>query len=232
MNAIRRAPKGGFVFAGSVMATAKGQETALRYMAELQGGPGQPSPEKTDETPMESAESIPGAMVEDVDPSRVATLPTDSYTDADKIPSVEQAMGAQSENAIGASTDEKREANSSPVEAAAPLVGEIELVISGPFEPIKFLNLIQWLKDAGNAVIEEVMTSGQEQTVVRVTIRKSMPLLRMLAGIPDVAEVIEEPYTGSPDVFAESVQALGGKAKLGAGQTSLIRFRLKFRPST
>ena len=50
VNAIRRAPEGGFVFAGSVMATAKGQETALRYMAELQSQPGQPSPQKTPRT--------------------------------------------------------------------------------------------------------------------------------------------------------------------------------------
>ena len=118
------------------------------------------------------------------------------------------------------------------METADPVVGEIELVISGTFEPIKLLNLIQWLKAVGNAVIEEVMTSGLEDTVVRVSIRKSMPLLRMLAGLADVAEVIEEPYTGSPDIFSESVQALGEKAKIGAGQTRLIRFRLKFRASS
>ena len=113
------------------------------------------------------------------------------------------------------------EALSSPTSAVAEDVeGIVELVIPSLQEPKVVLMLHRWLKDVADADIGEITGSWGDDTVLKVTIRQPIPLYRMLAGLPVVAEVTEESYTENAETQA------GAPKKIGPWHGLPKRFRI------
>ena len=70
-SVIRQVPEGGFVFGASLMKSAQGQETALRYLAEQQSPPAQAGQEGAIETGTARKESVPsGEALEELEAER------------------------------------------------------------------------------------------------------------------------------------------------------------------
>ena len=83
---------------------------------------------------------------------------------------------------------------SSPSSVSDILVSDAELVIPPPSQPAKLLELHRWLTEVAKAEIGETIGTRGEDFVMEVVFPQPIPLLRMLAELPDVARVTEEPY--------------------------------------
>ena len=70
------------------------------------------------------------------------------------------------------------------------LMTEVELVIAGPPSPAQVLKLYQSIKALTEVGIDEVVGSWRGDTVIKLTLRHPIPLLRLLVDMPEVAEVI------------------------------------------
>ena len=77
-------------------------------------------------------------------------------------------------------------------DAAAVYETDVELVIAPPVEADTLLRFCQWLKGLAKAEIQETVGSWQEGTSLRILLKRPLPLLKMLAGSPDVAKAWEE----------------------------------------
>lgn len=210
---IRRLPEGGLVFGASVMGSRETREIALRYIM----GQGASVPHAT---PGAAGLAVEGSAV--VEPAE-GGLPAEARAEADaaseEMAVVDQPVETQHSDDSGPAPPVAESADSPTIPPHDAIMVEVELVISPPVEPTMVVRLHQWLQEVANADINQVFGSWTEDTVVRVTLRQPVPLLRLLKGLPDVAEVTEEPYTEtgrtdlgmsaalsdlSPELFASS----------------------------
>ena len=72
-------------------------------------------------------------------------------------------------------------------------VSDAELVISPPLEPLVMLKLQRWLFETAGAHTVRLTLSKSADTVHVMIFERPIPLLRMLAALPFVAEVTAEP---------------------------------------
>ena len=72
-------------------------------------------------------------------------------------------------------------------------VSDAKLVISPPLEPLVMLKLQRWLFETAGAHTVRLTLSNSADTVHVMTFERPIPLLRMLAALPFVAEVTAEP---------------------------------------
>ena len=110
--------------------------------------------------------------------------------------------------------------------SGAPM-GDLELVFAPPLDPLKLIRVTQWLKDVASAVIGETRGSWGEETVLKVTLRRSVPISQMATDLPEVAEVTDEPFVGDVKDLYQDVGKLGGR--IGAGFSLPKRFRVTFK---
>ncbi|MEE8442599.1 MAG: response regulator, partial [Dehalococcoidia bacterium] len=96
-------------------------------------------------------------------------------------------------------TGEPRQVRLGALLAASPndLVRDVDLVLSPPLEPTVVLGLHQWITEVAKGDIRTIKASWGGETVISVEFRESIPLLRMLADVPHLVDVVEEPYAGA-----------------------------------
>ena len=70
--------------------------------------------------------------------------------------------------------------------------GDVELVVSPPFEPKAVLRLQSWLEEVASAHMTEVSPTWAGDTVIKVILSKTTPFVDLLAESPVVANVIQE----------------------------------------
>ena len=114
-------------------------------------------------------------------------------------------------------------------EVSGAPIGDLELVFAPPLEPLKLIRVTQWLKEVGDAVIGETRGSWGEETVLKVTLRRSVAISQMATDVPEVAEVTDEPFVGEMKDLYQDVGKLGGR--IGAGFSLPKRFRVTFKTS-
>ena len=125
-----------------------------------------------------------------------------------------------------ASAREDDEAEEPVAERDKEVTSDVDMVISAPVDTASVLKLYQWLQGVASADVNEVVGSWTGDTVVKVTLRRPIPLLRMLAELPEVLEVSEEPYSEAVDT--PSRQAF--LEELSRGRTPPTRIRVALRP--
>ena len=113
----------------------------------------------------------------------------------------------------------------SPPPVSDILVSDAELVILPPLQPAKLLELHRWLTEVAKAQIGETIGTRGEDFVMEVAVPQPIPLLRMLAELPDVARVTQEPYRRESGTAPWSV---GGQ--LGVRHTMLTQIRVMLKP--
>ncbi|MFC1935696.1 response regulator transcription factor [Chloroflexota bacterium] len=101
-----------------------------------------------------------------------------------------------------------------------------DLVISHPLEPSKVLQLHRWLKDVAKDEIDRIIPSFGGDTLLAVAHRGSTPLSGMLAGLPMVAEVSEEPCTGEMGAASEDPPSINELQETDAPPMEYKRLRL------
>ena len=79
-------------------------------------------------------------------------------------------------------------------EMDASAAGEdVELIFTPPPDPIRLLQICQWLEQTAKAEIEETTGSAEGDLSVRVFLKKPVPLVDMLRSLAEVEEVSEMP---------------------------------------
>ena len=118
-----------------------------------------------------------------------------------------------------------------PMPAATPdtIIKDVELVISPPAEPSMLLRLHQWLTDVANIDVGEIAGSWTGDTVVRGSIRRPIPFVKMLTEWPAVAEVTEEPYVEGREGLHVGLKNSMNVLKIGGERTLPKRFRLTLK---
>ena len=112
-------------------------------------------------------------------------------------------------------------------EVASVLVGDVVLVLSAPLEPCRLIKLHRWLREVVRADVGETAGSWSKDTVLKITLRRPTPLLKMLNESPDIKDVIiESPIDKNMDEIDNAVHRVGGTMATGAGYTRPNRFRL------
>ena len=106
-------------------------------------------------------------------------------------------------------------------------VSYAELVIPAPLEPRVVLQLHRWLTEDAKAEMEAVIPSMSGDTTLVVTFEEPSPLLPMLAELPFVAEVTEEPYTEGRGPITGQRRA----RRIALAHSEASRFRLRLRRS-
>jgi len=106
------------------------------------------------------------------------------------------------------------------------VVSRYDLVISHPLEPSNVLQLYRWLKEVAKDEIDRIIPSLGGDTLLAVNHRGSTPLLGMLAGLPTVAEVTEEPYTGEMGTASEDPPSTNEPQETDAPPREHRRLRL------
>lgn len=152
--------------------------------------------------------------------ARIAgAFPDEQHTELDST----TREGSVPEKSIGGVESER----SPSAEASGAPIGDLELVFAPPLEPLKLIRVTQWLKEVGDAVIGETRGSWGEETVLKVTLRRSVPISQMATDLPEVAEVTDEPFVGETKDLYKDLERLGGR--LGAGFSLPNRFRVTFK---
>ena len=88
---------------------------------------------------------------------------------------------------------------------------EIELVLAGPVSPVAVIGLSKWLWDVAKVDVKETMVAYLEGVLIRFTLPVSFDLPEAIANLPEVAEVIEEPYEGEGRDDSLDERNVGGK---------------------
>ena len=78
-------------------------------------------------------------------------------------------------------------------------LSDVDLVISPPVAPSFVLGLHKWLTEVVKADVDQVFSSLGADTVLRVNCREATPLPQLLADLPYISEVKEEPYLRGAD---------------------------------
>ena len=164
---VRGATDGGFVFGNSVMQTARGMEIALRYFENPTLGATEVPPDNTAEQEAGAEEAVESTPA----PGVARDVPDDGAVGPDETDEQATRVGVRSPDRV---------------------MMEVELVIAGPPTPAQVLKLYQNLKGVTDIVIDEVAGSWTGDTVMKLTLRRPIPLLPVLADLPGVVEVTEE----------------------------------------
>jgi hypothetical protein len=189
---IRQVLEGEFAFGADVMGTKEGMMIALRYITGQAGGPARAAP------------SVASGH-DDGTEGPVADMPAESP------PSPQEAAESPAETPTTGRLGSDEE-----------VMSDVDMVISPPVDTATVLKLYQWLQGVALADVNEVVGSWTGDTVVKLTLRRPIPLIRMLAELPEVTEVNEEPY-------AEAVGVPLVLAELGRGRTPPKRIRLALK---
>ena len=159
-----------------------------------------------------------------------ARLPAEAEVaiEAGDKPIVEQAAGEPPEDTGAPAPEMAESVVSMPAAVPEALVSEANLVLSPPLEPTVVLKLHQWLKEDAKGDVSRITASWGGETVISVEFREPVPLLRMLAELPELAEVVEEPYV---EEMVESPDGLTSQSeqKTGGYRPALKQFRLAFK---
>lgn len=198
---IQQVLEGEFAFGADVMRTREGMLIALRYITGEASGP---------------AQAVPTVASERQDDDETEETVTEVSEVVDEPVAEPQAL-------LEAAT-ETPTANES--ERSEEVMSDVDMVISPPVDTATVLKLYQWLQGVAFADVNEVVGSWTGDTVVKVTLRRPIPLIRMLSELPEVMEVREEPYAEA--VGAPSQQTI--MAELARGRTPPTRIRLALKP--
>ena len=199
IGVIRQVMEGEFAFGADVMGTREGMMIALRYITGEASDPGQAVTSAASGHEDETEEPVEN--VPEVVDGPIADSPT--------LP------------------EEGTQAHATPLpERDEEVMSDVEMVISPPVDTATVLKLYQWLQGVAFADVNEVVGSWTGDTVVKVTLRRPIPLLRMLSELPEVLEVSEEPY---PEAVGASAQQ-EILSELARGRTPPTRIRLALKP--
>ena len=222
---IRRVPEGRFVFGGSVMSTTHGLEIASRYISgqETETTQLQPQTPVTPETT--EIESVEGVPKEALGGSPAGEDDTADDATAEQLPTVDESAieltsPAPEPQGIAEPLDSPRTSTWD-----TPIM-EVELVFSHPAALTKVLELHQWLTEISSAAINEMAGSPGGDTVVRASLGRAVPLMRLLAELPDVVNVTEEPYGGGSEMSSSVSGVPGLRQDFGIGRALPTRLRI------
>ena len=166
---IQQVLEGEFAFGADVMGTREGMMIALRYMTgEAPGAP----------------QVVPSTASERQDDDETEEPVTDMPAVVDELLGEPQAL-------LDAATETP---TANEPERSEEVMSDVDMVISPPVDTATVLKLYQWLQGVAFADVNEVVGSWTGDTVVKVTLRRPIPLIRMLSELPEVIEVSEEPY--------------------------------------
>ena len=135
-------------------------------------------------------------------------------------PVVEQAPSELPQDTAEPSLEETESLGALPGSTGGDFVGseyvsDADLVLPSPLEPRTILKFHHWLTEATQGGVQKITASWGGDTVITLSLREPMHLLGMLAELPDVAEVIEEPYVG------DTLEASEGLASPSERQTGV-----------
>ena len=117
--------------------------------------------------------------------------------DADAPNGVKAPIDQEKHNGVVDSIEaQDREVWSPTVTSVNGIVGDVELVISPPLEPRVILRLQSWMKEVASAQMTEVTPTWGGDTVIKVILGESTPLVDLLAESPVVANVVQEQSAG------------------------------------
>ena len=221
LGAIRQVLEGNFVFGGSVLKIPEGMAIAARYMTDR-------------ERPDRATTGAQGLRARD------------DHTEAsgvEETTAAEQGMPQQAPQRPVEDVADAEPASLQKARAPDDLAGDVEFVVSPPVDTTFVLRLYQWLLGQAFSDVNEVAGSWTGDTVVKATFRRPVALSEMLAAVPDVAEVIEEPLAEDSEAVLRSPEAARvrhdthsseevpdhSKAGLGAAPDSANRTRLQCR---
>jgi len=140
------------------------------------------------------------------------------------------AMAGQPTAGPAEPSQERAESPASVPEAAPDALAKVaNLVIPPPLEPRIVLRLHQWLREVAKGEVEKVSGSWGGATTIKVSFRQPVPLVRMLAGLPYLAEVVEEPVAPEKGMSPEGALAQA-KQKAGALGPPSRHLRLVLKP--
>jgi DNA-binding NarL/FixJ family response regulator len=74
---------------------------------------------------------------------------------------------------------------------------QAELAISGPVDISTALKIHEWLRDAADVQLSEIAGSWSGDVTLKISMSRPVPIMRMLAGLPQVVSVFEEPISSA-----------------------------------
>lgn len=105
------------------------------------------------------------------------------------------------------------------------VLNNVELRILPPVNLGLVLKLQQWLNDVAHVDMREMGGSPTQDTVFKFQMRQRLPLVRMLAELPYVAELIEEEHE-EDEATPAGMTSIAELLDPGTARTFLTRFRL------
>ncbi|MDA1349660.1 MAG: response regulator transcription factor [Chloroflexi bacterium] len=74
---------------------------------------------------------------------------------------------------------------------------QAELAISGPVDIGTALKIHEWLREAADIELSEIAGSWSGDVTLKINMSRPVPIMRMLAGLPQVESVFEEPISSA-----------------------------------
>ncbi|MBI4199636.1 MAG: response regulator transcription factor [Chloroflexi bacterium] len=173
--AIRRVARGELALGGSLAKSPEITERTIGHLRDLLRHSGTSSPQDASSQPAPSAG--PGAPPDGNSPS------SGLHPSAEALPGSGPAHPMLDGSAWGPSV---------PPGSEDLFAGDVELVVMPPFEAPAVVGLHHWLRGVAQAEVEESAGSWQGGISLRLLLRRPLPLLRMLASAPGVAEANED----------------------------------------
>ena len=212
ISAIRMVQQGGFVFGSGLMKKGQGPELIRRLFPRLENSVTQES------APSDVANSVPADLSDEYKSEENTSL---------KVPtSLEHTAGDVANDAAESSEIPNQAAGSLPLKIPDIVESDVDLVISPPLDSNALLKLHQWLIGHENLQVSEILGSWSGDTIIKVSVDRPTPLLKMLAELPEVAEVTEEVYTGRMEEIPGAASWPRNMNKAGVGGTLPRRIRL------
>ena len=103
-------------------------------------------------------------------------------------------------------------------------------MLSPPLEPKVLLKLHQWLKEVAHGDVRRIKASWAGDTVMSMVFREPVALRRLLADMPEVAVITDEPYTDAGGETSED-QSSPRERRAGAPKLPPKQYRLAMRPA-
>ena len=191
---VRQVLEGEFAFGADIMGTKEGMRTALRYIT---GQVASPAPARSTDAPTRAEQPEQVVAGTPVGADDVDTEPPGALEQAAVAPASTQN---DEELELRDLLEEVNLTTAIPeTDRDEQITADVDMVISPPVDTATVLKLYQWLQGVAYADVNEVVGSWTGDTVVKVTLRRPVPLVRMLAELPEVAAVDEEPYSNAGD---------------------------------
>ena len=211
VSAIQDAARGRFIFGSSLLKSPDNMTAAFAQLQRQWSDKKLPAPQR-------------GPDSQAADNAQLSTV-TEEKTAVEQS-TREPAQDAPEPSQFITVPDIADPADPMPPEAPDTVIKDVELVISPPVEPWMLLKLHRWLTEVANIDVGEMAGSLTGDTVVRGSIRRPIPFVKMLAELPDVAEVTEEPYVEGRGTLPSDLKSPGDMQRIGGGRTLPKRFRL------